>query len=432
MLYYFRRYRRALEVRLLEVCPYQEGERRRLAKELVRNAVLLSLLSALLLLFWNCRVQKGVTFYGLLCSGFLGWLLLWEIPDRRLQRKEERLFRQMLDYLREVKQRFFAGRNIPNAVFDSAREQSYEIRLHAAQLYGLLTDTRREHHVRNYISTARNNKFWKLFLVQCYETSEKGDILLSEGNSLFAENIEQIRLELMSELHRRKKRGHLFAGYLFVTVAPFLSLSVLQSWGIRFSAELRTFYQGPGRLIAAVCFVTTVLLVRYIKKHARFGGSVSETVSEIQQFQTILWMERRFPEMTRLTLLEDMEAFSMRFRPILRECLNNYSAGPEQALRRMREQGGRFHAAFAEIAECFLMVEEVGVEMAFAGMENSRQMLEREELFLAELQMENGKDRTELLSKFPSVLAVGAYFAVPFLLSAIQGVWEVFTILEGL
>lgn len=432
MLYCFRRYREALELRLLAVCPYQEKERRRLAGRLVRHAVLLSCAAALLLLFWNYQLQKQITCYGVLCSGFLGWLLLREIPDRRLQKQEERLFRQMLDYLREVKQRFFAGRNIPNAIFDSAREQSHEIRLHAAELYGLLTDTRRENHVRNYVGSARKNKFWKLLLVQCYETSEKGDILLPEGSSMFAENVEQIRLELMSELHRRKKREHLFAGYLFVTVVPFLSLSVLQSWGIRLSSELRTFYQGPGRLIAAACFVVTVLLTRHIKEHARFGGSVSEIASEIQQFQTILWMERRFPEMTRLTLLEDMEAFSVRFRPILRECLNTYSSGPEQALRRMREQGGYYHPAFTEIAECFLMVEEVGVSAAFAGMENSRRMLEQEELLLAELQLENGKDRTELLSRLPSVLAVGAYFAVPFLLSALQGVWEIFEVLEGL
>ena len=48
----------------------------------------------------------------------------------------------------------------------------------------------------------------------------------------------------------------------------------------------------------------------------------------------------------------------------------------------------------------------------------------------AEFAMENKKDITDLLSKIPSLLAVGGYFILPVFLYSMKGVYEIFEILE--
>ena len=151
---------------------------------------------------------------------------------------------------------------------------------------------------------------------------------------------------------------------------------------------------------------------------------------EVRQFQSIILMERRLQGTTIVGLLEDMEVFSNSFRNILRKCINSYGAGPREALLRMKEEGGCLHESFAELADGFLSVDEVGIALAFAEVEGNRRLLERMSRLEAEITMERKKDNTELLAKIPMVLSVGAYFVLPFFVYSLQGVYEIFELLE--
>ena len=98
----------------------------------------------------------------------------------------------------------------------------------------------------------------------------------------------------------------------------------------------------------------------------------------------------------------------------------------------MKEEGEKLHSSFAELADGFLSVDEVGIAKAFAEVEHNRILLEKMSQLEAEISLEKKKDSTELLSKIPMFLAVGVYFIIPFFLFSMYGVFEVFELLEEL
>ena len=48
----------------------------------------------------------------------------------------------------------------------------------------------------------------------------------------------------------------------------------------------------------------------------------------------------------------------------------------------------------------------------------------------SEIALERKKDNTDLLARVPMVLTVGVYFIIPFFVHSLQGVYEVFDLLE--
>ena len=99
---------------------------------------------------------------------------------------------------------------------------------------------------------------------------------------------------------------------------------------------------------------------------------------------------------------------------------------------RLKEEGRQIHASFEELADAFLSVDEVGIELAFEEIESSRRLLEKLAQLEADINMEKKKDSTDLLARIPAVLTVGGYFIAPFFLYSLQGVFEVFELLENL
>ena len=168
-----------------------------------------------------------------------------------------------------------------------------------------------------------------------------------------------------------------------------------------------------------------VLKLFYRAKTIRAGA-----INEIRQFQALILMERKLQGITITGLLEDMEVFSQCFRMALKRCINAYNTGPMQALLRLKEEGGKLHESFEEIADAFLSVDEVGIELAFAEVESNRRLVEKMTQLEVKIDMEKKKDSTDLLAKVPMLLSVGAYFVLPFFSYSLQGVFEVFELLE--
>ena len=153
---------------------------------------------------------------------------------------------------------------------------------------------------------------------------------------------------------------------------------------------------------------------------------------EVRQMQSVILMERKIKGITVIGLLEDMEVFAGSFQKCLRRCINSYGMGTREALLRLKEEGRQIHASFEELADAFLSVDEVGIELAFEEIESSRRLLEKLAQLEADINMEKKKDSTDLLARIPAVLTVGGYFIAPFFLYSLQGVFEVFELLENL
>ena len=539
-----------------------------------------------------------------------------EVPNYFLQEKEDRVYRELILYFSRVKHQYTSCHHIANAIVNAADGMSYEIEQLAWEMYRLLLESNRKEKLREYIECHEVNRYWKMFLIQAYEISEK-------GNVYFAENVEHIRLELMEEIYRRKRRQYAYSGYIFVTVTPFFMLPILKSWGLEFTPELDFFYAGTGRILETVIFLITMsfynliikakeitmfsgtrrariinmdaiyttdimqnfvrrieraegkmsavirklllqageymsygrfctkmifggvaaffalalffttnhwqerqailervenieeiapvvsaekkeLLTKYILEitnickteqnveeevirlllrgrirlgnefteqavveeikeklqlYAKTKGSIlevffcvmsgvgvgffpliqlllqskmirSEAEYEVKQFQSILLMERRIPGITIVALLEDMESFSNCFKSMLRRCINYYGTHSKDALLRLKRDGSELYDGFEALADAFLSVDEVGIENAFAEIENDRNLLEKMSRLEAEVTQEKKRDLMELLAQVPMVISVGAYFILPFFLYSLQSVSDVFKLLE--
>lgn len=614
-----------LKRKFLRICPYNDLELGILLRQTIRRVSMISIMVIAILIVWNTIWKIGMSLY-FLESIFLGlYLVAMEVPNHIVQEKEDKVYQELLIYFAKVKHLYMSCRHIPNAIYDASEQMSYEIEQYAKKMYQILMGNNRKEKVREYVLFFTGNRYLKLFLVQAYEASEKGDLLLEKEGSLFSDNIEYLRLELMEELYRRKKRAYEFAGYIFVTVTPFFMMPVLKQWGLDFAPELHVFYAGTGILIELVTFFVSIIIYGFINRAKEISlfletsesetkqqsifynnmmirkivealehhdgsfsttirnlllqsgaktsygqfifrmitisivsffllfsfmigiqekekSSILETVSsidtllptakeerkqlitqyilvitkqykneeniveeeikeafrekmylsnksveqeivatiiekvmqyqkvkievwelflcffgsvivgvlplfqvwyqvqmslagavyEIKQFQSILIMERRLHGITMLGMLEDMEAFSRVFKNVLRKCINSYPSGPKKALQTMKEEGKKIHNSFAELADGFLAVDEVGIAKAFAEVEHNRILLEKMSQLEAEISLEKKKDSTELLSKIPMFLAVGAYFIIPFFLFSMYGVFEVFELLEEL
>lgn len=624
MLIYRKKIRAYMERRFLRICPYGKAHLEQLTTECLMEILLASVGAVFLVCFWNSLFLETSLLYCIESVILAVYLLASEIPNHKVLQKENQVYQELLLYFSRVKHHYMACHHISNSVLGASDGMSCEVQYLAGELYRVLLESDRKDNVREYILRHHANRYLELFLVQAFEAAEKGDVLLAGERSLFSENVEHLRLELMEELYRRKKRAHEFAGYVFVGIAPFFLMPVLKQWGLDFAPELEVFYAGAGILLELITALITVAVYRMIRQakeialfeeeeekpwnlewlyslpafvHAegrlermdgkfsnkirswlllsgeqttfgrlvlkmilyaagsyllfalfcadahrrerqivltsteaietiapvakeekraalskymleliyenkdnpeiteeeilkqwrtrirlgnrsmelaavqeikeriqRYGeakGSFVEVlfclaagmgmgmipilqlrfrlqvarsgaVNEVRIFQSVLIMERHLHGITMIGLLEDMELFARSFKSILGRCLNSYGAGPQKALLAMKQEGSRLQKDFEEIADAFLSVDEVGIAKAFAEVESNRRLLEKMTQLEEEINMERKRDNVELLAKVPMLLAVGVYFILPFFADALQGVAEVFQMLEEL
>lgn len=604
----------------MRCCPYGTERLKKISYQTARTTMYIAFILGAAVFLWNLYIEHKISSYCVACIALAAYVSCIEVPEWHIRRVEERLCHSMLSYFAAVKHLYLSCKNIPNAIHDAAEEAEEEMRLHAAVFYDILMGNERRERVRDYVASEANHRYLKMFLVQAYEASEKGDMKTLYSDSLFSENMEYLRMEVMQEIYRRRRRAYELSGYTFVALAPVFMMSVLRKWGISFTAELEGFYAGAGNSILLLCFIATLAVYAAInrakevglqRREARsateriaeqrkirmllkkveqpagkwmealrklliqsgataspegvlvrmagdamlvliivlfFFGSLhirerrellqdathmeliaptaseqlqrtlgkhiltltkqyshksipteeevlielqkliylpnreteravagevlqrllalrhahikwyeillclfcaslgavlpiaeleyrkqlirAGAVEEMKQLQSVVWLERRLEDLTITELLEDMEIFAVVFQPVIKECVNSYSSGPREALQKMKTTGKLLHESFSDLADGFLAVEEVGMEEAFAEVENNRNMLEKMSQLEADIQLERKKDSTDLISRIPVCLAVGAYFILPFLWTSFAGVGEVFLMLE--
>lgn len=165
----------------------------------------------------------------------------------------------------------------------------------------------------------------------------------------------------------------------------------------------------------------------------RYNIALAGRNNEIRQFQSIIIMERAFPDITVQQILEEMETFSVIFRNSIRKCLNSYSAGPKEALLELRDNEIDCRE-FVELIDGFLAVESVGVNKAFAEVYNNREMSENSRIFLEDVLMEKKRDITDMISMIPMAVVIGGYFVVPlcyYTFSSLSGVFDMLETFNG-
>ncbi len=154
-------------------------------------------------------------------------------------------------------------------------------------------------------------------------------------------------------------------------------------------------------------------------------------VEEIKRMQMVIIMERRLESITVITLLSDIELFAGAFGNEIRECLNTWSAGPDAALRTLKEKGKRKSEYFDSISDGFLSVDEVGIEEAFSDTLSDRESMVKIEELENNIRIEKRRDITDMMAWLPGLIMLGGYFIIPFLRLTLSEMEEMFRLLKG-
>ncbi len=137
---------------------------------------------------------------------------------------------------------------------------------------------------------------------------------------------------------------------------------------------------------------------------------------EVMRFQSLINMQKRVPGITPVEILESMEAFSDIFRSSLQQCINNYSVNDGMALTELFE--AEDYPEFRKLTDCFLAVDEAGVENAFeevtAQITSFRENRELDRTIL----MDNNVMLASLLAVIPGGLVLFGYLLIPFMARA--------------
>ncbi|MBO7354695.1 MAG: hypothetical protein J6U61_10640 [Lachnospiraceae bacterium] len=153
--------------------------------------------------------------------------------------------------------------------------------------------------------------------------------------------------------------------------------------------------------------------VKRIFKNALLDGQKQD---EVMRFQSLINMQKRVPGITPVEILESMEAFSDIFRNSLQQCINNYGVNDELALTELFE--AEDYPEFRKLTDCFLAVDEAGVENAFeevtAQITSFRESRELDRTIL----MDNNVMLASLLAVIPGGLVLFGYLLIPFMARA--------------
>lgn len=603
----------------LELCPYDNLYLTRLVAKSTVATLGVSLLFACGVILLSLLSSKRITVVCVGCAVFAVYVCGKEVLKSKYMRAERTTLADMNRYLAAVGTKYAVCKSIPEAILEGADGLNYEMRRHALRLYEILDSSERADKIKKYVYSRRTNKFLKMLAIQAYEASERGDIK-EDGKSLFAKNLESLRMELMREQLSKERRNFVLQGYAFATLLPLFCMELLRVFGEGFSEGMASFYSSNGKIVVLFAFLTTIVaydlvnkardvnmqwlrtdssFVRklakkssvkkvlkrveekpqrffsYIKKmlatcgdntstgvfllkmmisgtvmfgiilifvcmvHSqkregillqtssverisvstsavqqeailntiremideykeadmltleeikgefrrrlnirneavlndaameierqirayrneylhwyefwgcvaigllslfvpvfslwyRYGLVLEGKDDEVRQFQAIILMERLFPDVTVLGLLEEMESFAVVFRPSLRECINNYSLSRKDALLKLKAAESD-HIWFTQLIDGFLASDDVGIATAFANLDNNREMFERNKEFESEVLLAKKKDRTDIVALLPAIVILGGYFIIPFVMDALGGVVDIYSAIE--
>lgn len=120
-------------------------------------------------------------------------------------------------------------------------------------------------------------------------------------------------------------------------------------------------------LLACTAYHTPLWLL-YFQKKIRY----MEMQDEVDQFHTIISILAQFERMDVETVLEWMERYSVIFKDPIKNCLNNYSSGQEEALEILGEEVA-FEPFVRIVEKLRLSVEKIPLLQAFDDLELTKE-----------------------------------------------------------
>lgn len=144
----------------------------------------------------------------------------------------------------------------------------------------------------------------------------------------------------------------------------------------------------------------------------------SRKQDEIIQFQSLIHMQKNVPGISTVDILESMENFSDVFRPGLQQCINEFCVNDTEALNNLA--ASETYPDFLKLTDCFLAVDEAGVEAAFDEVSEEITNFKENRRLTRAIMLDNNALLGSLLSIIPGGLILFGYLLVPFMVRSIS------------
>ncbi len=162
----------------------------------------------------------------------------------------------------------------------------------------------------------------------------------------------------------------------------------------------------------------------------KYGSAVSRDTAEdeVHQFNALIGMLMYDKTMTVRQLLIEMESFAVIFKQSLRNCINDYSGGDDEALERLREEEP--HSAFVKIIDNLLRCDNMPIYEAFHEADTARDGYLTKRKLANEKSIRKRVTRAYVLAAVP-LLLLFAYGVLPTLQASIHEITQTLEALEG-
>lgn len=139
---------------------------------------------------------------------------------------------------------------------------------------------------------------------------------------------------------------------------------------------------------------------------------------EVMQFQSLIHMLKKVPGISSMDILEKMEIFAEIFKPAIRQCINEFSISDIEAFERL--YSNEQYAGFRKIVDCFMMVDEMGIEDAFEEISSEIVNFKENRKLERKILLDNEGMLGSLIAILPGGLIVFGYLLCPFMIRSVQ------------
>ncbi|MBQ9120210.1 MAG: hypothetical protein IJY09_09205 [Lachnospiraceae bacterium] len=389
------------------------------------NTMKLLLFPVLLAILYLRENPGGLT--SVLLAFWAALFLGSELLSLCFQREEERMHREMNLIFSNVRHQYYCYGNVADAVYFALEGMELGVQLHLQEIYRILTAKNREMAEAQYKERVRN-RFYRMFLLQAIVVEEHGEEQEEGKKSVFLSNLLALRKEAEKHRRARKRMHYLCSGLGVVSAAPVLCLNWIQEWAVSNLPELKSFYHGAAgqavKWLGLLLSIGIYLVVLYI----RWPG-IKTQEEEVIRFQTILCMLKDLPGISTVELLERLEENAEVFREPLRSCMRELEQDEAAAFQSLREAADS--PAFQKLADMFAMIEESGVQEAFA--EITTEMEEFGESRRLEEEILQGKklELATIIACIPGCFLLAGYLIIPFMSECFRQLEEYMGALSG-